>query len=107
VKGDAVDRASVLGAVVFGIGGLSLDALAGRLHESLANEGKEKGTFATNTRFSVHQQNRYSLNRILARLTNYVEAQCGYPHVISHSDAVERRAARRVYYGSTLVGRQH
>jgi len=65
--------------IVFGIRGLPADALAKTLHESLVNEGKERGTFATNDRLRLHQQNRYALHRILARLTDYVETQSGNP----------------------------
>ena len=65
--------------VVFGIRGLSVEALAKKLHENLIAEGKERGTFATNDRLRVHQQNRYALHRILARLTDYVETQSGQP----------------------------
>src|SRR5208282_3439389 len=50
-----------------------------KLHESLVTEGKEKGTFASNDRLRMHQQNRYALHRILTRLTDYVETQSGQP----------------------------
>ena len=56
------------------IRGLDVSALAEKLHESLL---KEKEKFDTNDRLRVHQQNRYSLHRILARLTDYVEIQSG------------------------------
>lgn len=58
------------------IRGLSPDALAQKLHEFL---GKEDETFASNDRLRMHQQNRYPLHRILARLTDYVETQSGQP----------------------------
>ena len=58
------------------IRGLTADALAQRLHEFL---GKEDETFASNERLRVHQQNRYALHRILARITDYVETQSGQP----------------------------
>ena len=58
------------------IRGLSPDALAHKLHEFL---GKEDETFASNDRLRMHQQNRYPLHRILARLTDYVETQSGQP----------------------------
>ena len=58
------------------IRGLAADALAQRLHEFL---GKEDETFASNERLRVHQQNRYALHRILARITDYVETQSGQP----------------------------
>ncbi len=65
--------------VVFGVRGLPVDALAKKLYESLISEGKERGTFASNDRLRMHQQNRYALHRILARLTDYVETQSGQP----------------------------
>lgn len=65
--------------VVFGIRGLSVEALSKKLHESLVSEGNEKGTFASNDRLRMHQQNRYALHRMLARLTDYVETQSGLP----------------------------
>jgi uncharacterized protein with ParB-like and HNH nuclease domain len=58
------------------IRGLAADALATKLHEFL---GKEDETFGTNDRLRMHQQNRYPLHRILARLTDYVETQSGQP----------------------------
>ncbi|MHB2007152.1 MAG: DUF262 domain-containing protein [Acidobacteriaceae bacterium] len=58
------------------IRGLAPDALAHKLYEFLA---KEDETFATNDRLRMHQQNRYALHRILARLTDYVETQSGQP----------------------------
>ena len=58
------------------IRGLAPDALAQKLHEFL---GKEDETFASNDRLRMHQQNRYPLHRILARLTDYVETQSGQP----------------------------
>jgi hypothetical protein len=58
------------------IRGLAPDALAKKLHDFLK---KEDETFASNERLRVHQQNRYSLHRILARLTDFVETQSGLP----------------------------
>ena len=55
---------------------LAPEPLAHKLHEFLKKEDK---TFASNDRLRVHQQNRYSLHRILARLTDYVETQSGQP----------------------------
>ena len=62
--------------VMRAIRGLAPDALALMLHEFLGKEGE---TFASNDRLRVHQQNRRSIHRILARLTNYVETQSGQP----------------------------
>jgi hypothetical protein len=39
----------------------------------------QEETLASNDRLYVHQQNRYALHRILARLTDYVETQSGQP----------------------------
>jgi hypothetical protein len=58
------------------IRGLAVETLATKLHEYLA---KESETFASNDRMRVHQQNRYSLRRILARITEYVETESGQP----------------------------
>lgn len=58
------------------IRGLAPEPLAAKLHELLAKEGE---TFASNDRLRLHQQNRYPLHRILARLTDYVETQSGQP----------------------------
>jgi len=58
------------------IRGLPAEDLAQKLHEFLT---KEDETFATNDRLRMHQQNRYPLHRILARLTDYVETQSGQP----------------------------
>ncbi|MBP7799668.1 MAG: DUF262 domain-containing protein [Thermoanaerobaculaceae bacterium] len=56
--------------------GMSPPALARKLHEVLA---REQETFASNDRLRVHQQNRRSLHRLLARLTDYVETASGHP----------------------------
>lgn len=58
------------------IRGLEADVLACKLHDFLIHE---KETFASNERLYMHQQNRYPLHRILARLTDYVETQSGQP----------------------------
>ena len=58
------------------IRGLAPDALAHKLHQFLDKEGE---TFTHNDRLRMHQQNRYALHRILARLTDYVETQSGQP----------------------------
>jgi hypothetical protein len=55
---------------------LAPEPLAHKLREIL---GKEEETFANNDRLRVHQQNRYALHRLLARLTDYVETQSGQP----------------------------
>jgi len=60
--------------VMRGIRGLAPDDLAHKLREFLALETE---TFASNDRFRMHQQNRYSVHRILARLTDYVEVRSG------------------------------
>ena len=58
------------------IRGLEVDALAHKLHDLLGNEDE---TFQSNDRLRIHQQNRYALHRILARLTNHVETESGRP----------------------------
>ncbi len=60
------------------IRGLAPAPLAAKLHESLLKEGEtlQSGNAA---RLRVHQQNRYALHRILARLTDHVETQSGQP----------------------------
>lgn len=58
------------------IRGLAPEALAHTLHDFLM---KEDETFASNDRLRMHQQNRYALHRILARITDYVETQSGQP----------------------------
>ena len=58
------------------IRGLDVEELANRLHTFLKSEQE---TFASNERLSMHQQNRYALHRILARLTDYVEVKSGQP----------------------------
>jgi len=55
---------------------LAPKSLAHKLRKILA---KEDETFASNDRFRVHQQNRYTVHRLLARLTDYVETQSGQP----------------------------
>ena len=58
------------------IRGLNVEELANRLYTFLKSEQE---TFASNERLSMHQQNRYALHRILARLTDYVEVRSGQP----------------------------
>ncbi len=58
------------------IRGLDLGSLAHKLHDTLT---KTEETFASNERLRVHQQNRYAIHRLLARLTDYVEVQSGQP----------------------------
>ncbi len=58
------------------IRGLGTDALSAKLHELLSKESEK---FDSNERLRLHQQNRYALHHILARLTDYVESQSGQP----------------------------
>ena len=58
------------------IRGLEVDALAHKLHDLLSNDDE---TFESNDRLRIHQQNRYALHRILARLTDCVETESGQP----------------------------
>ena len=56
------------------IRGLAEPELAERLHGHLMGASE---TFATNDRLSVHQQNRFLLHRMLARLIDYIEVGSG------------------------------
>ena len=58
------------------IRGLDPEPLARMLYDRL---GKESETFKSNERLYVHQQNRYALHRLLARMTDYLETQSGNP----------------------------
>ncbi|MCY4365688.1 MAG: DUF262 domain-containing protein [Chloroflexi bacterium] len=58
------------------IRGAAPEVLANSLHRRLSRETE---TFRSNGRLSVHQQNRYALHRILARMTDYVEKESGQP----------------------------
>lgn len=58
------------------IRGLAPTPLAHKLYDFLM---KEQETFTSNDRLRVHQQNRYAIHRLLARLTDYVETQSGQP----------------------------
>jgi hypothetical protein len=58
------------------IRGLAPEALARKLHATLKQEGE---TFDSNDRLRVHQQNRYHIHRLLARLADFVETQSGSP----------------------------
>jgi hypothetical protein len=58
------------------IRGLDLAALSRQLHALLATEGE---TFGRSEFPRVHQQNRYQVHRMLARLTDFVETSSGAP----------------------------
>lgn len=58
------------------IRGLDFDDLSIKLYEFLK---QERETFTNNERLKVHQQNRYAIHRILARITDYIEVQTGNP----------------------------
>jgi hypothetical protein len=58
------------------IRGLAPEPLASKLFDTLS---KETETFASNERLYMHQQNRYTLHRILARITDFVETRSGQP----------------------------
>lgn len=72
------------------IRGLDPVTLAHRLVERLRNEPE---TFATNDRLYMHQQNRWYLHRILARITDYVGIESGEEssYVKYVSDAIKDR----------------
>lgn len=64
------------------IRGLDAKALAQKLLDVLA---KEDETFASNDKLRMHQQNKWYLHRILARITDYIEQQSGNPsHYIDY-----------------------
>ena len=54
--------------------GLAIPDLAARLHEILSRETE---TFDTEVALRVHQQNRFQLNVMLARLTDYITVESG------------------------------
>jgi len=58
------------------IRGLAPAPLAAKLRDALA---KETETFDSNNALRLHQQNRYQLHHLLARMTDYVEVQSGHP----------------------------
>lgn len=58
------------------IRGLAPELLAKKLRETL---GKETETFDSNDRLSLHQQNRYLLLWLLARMTEFIETESGQP----------------------------
>lgn len=58
------------------IRGLDPDALAEKLREFL---DQETDTFDSNDRLYLHQQNRWQLHLLLARLTDFVETEAGMP----------------------------
>lgn len=71
------------------IRGLSVDTLAEQLYASLNGE---KENFASNQRLRVHQQNRYYLHHILARMTDYIETRSGQPsHYLEYMDNGKNR----------------
>lgn len=57
------------------IRGVAPTTLAQLLEEKLTD--KSEMTFASNNYLYMHQQNRWALHRILARLTDYIEQQSG------------------------------
>jgi hypothetical protein len=70
------------------IRGLELGPLAVKLCDMLEDEQE---TFTSQERFSMHQQNRWYLHRILARMTAYVEVQSGEPsHYLEYVDVATR-----------------
>lgn len=54
----------------------TLPELVRILKEKLDNDTE---TFASNDRLRLHQQNRFAIHQILARITDYVERQSGMP----------------------------
>ena len=45
----------------------------------LAQRLQEEDSFSQNERFGMHKMNRYMVHRLLARMTDYVERQSGFP----------------------------
>lgn len=71
---------------MLGVRGLDPVPLACRLCEFLAEETE---TFDSNDRLSLHQQNRWQLHLLLARLTEFVETGSGLPsHYLEYVDVV-------------------
>lgn len=62
--------------VMRNIRGLDTTNLGARLHQELSRESE---TFASNHWLRMHQQNRYALHRLLARMTDYIETRSGLP----------------------------
>ena len=61
------------------IRGLNLEPLAHKLHDTLT---KTEETFTSNERLRVHQQNRYAIHRLLARLTTMSRCSRDSPRAI-------------------------
>ncbi|MEZ4273638.1 MAG: DUF4268 domain-containing protein [Myxococcota bacterium] len=71
------------------IRGLSVDALSQYLREQLAAQGE---SFASEPQLRLHQQNYRQIRHILARLTHWVDTQCG---AVSHfEDLISQGRAR-------------
>jgi hypothetical protein len=71
------------------IRGLEPLPLARKLRETLDQETE---TFVTNDRLYLHQQNRWYLHRILARMTDYIEQRSGKPS--RYEEYVRKRGDR-------------
>ena len=78
---------------------MDVEDLAHLLHQMLLDETE---TLETNTRLRVHQQNRYAIHRLLARLTDYVETESRLP-----SRYVEYLASGRYRYEIEHVWADH
>ena len=85
--------------VVRDIRNMGSEDLAHLLHQMLLDEDE---TFETNARLRVHQQNRYAIHRLLARLTDYVETESRLP-----SRYVEYLASGRHRYEIEHVWADH
>ncbi len=67
---------------------LDPQSLARKLHDSLEQETQ---TFDSNDRLYLHQQNRWQLHLLLARLTDYVETESGLPsHYLEYVDSTSK-----------------
>ncbi len=59
-----------------------VEELAAALHQHL---DKDEFTFQTNDRYYLHQQNRYQIHWLLARMIDYIEAEsCAAPHFLEY-----------------------
>ncbi len=73
------------------IRGLSVQELSSFLRQRL---DEDRDTFARNPDLGVHQQNFYAVRHILARITHWVDAQCG---VASHFEDYASGAKNRPF----------
>lgn len=75
---------------------LSPEELSHKLYHLLGNDAED---FRNNDRLRMHQQNRYTLHRLLARMTDYIEVQSGQPSNYLHyvSDGKSRFEVEHIW----------